>query len=304
MITNRASPCLPSAVRDSPILALVRDGTRATVCYGADELEEFEGSWRRRPGSCLAVDATGAVVDYASRPPNRTAPVPSFELYREPMQYRVCERGTVRCWNFPANGPLYEHRPDSGSVSEDGRYAFVIEQRPTPSDLRELEGDYQIWGELFDVGAGGRIAAVKLTNLLGEHRYGDYSIVAASEFYGRRVIVGEYRAGPGAMVGIVDPVASRGLYLHDYHGGRLAIDLHTLLVRDQHTISLVDLDTFQQTPAQSIPGKRFDDAESSSAEMIRVGRSVLIAFARPAGVAVFDTVKRTIVTTRGFPICN
>ena len=283
--------CLPSALRDGHIVGLVASQGGATVCYSVGSEESSR--------ACLALDGAGAVTGKAEWQDPKEAAAARYSITGANGTYTVCVGETTQCTSFKTSHKQHEYLTNAGAVSADGSLAFVLDSLPPPKpdDLEVM------FGELYEVKTGKQLARVKLTAIMGEHGFSDYSITRAVELHGRKVIVAEVPAGPAGSYGIVDPVAGKALFLHGYDGQRLSLDARTLLVLDGDALSVIDVESLAKREQLKIPGQGFSEPEQSSTMMAKVGASIVIAYAQPAGVVVFDPKTRKLAAPRPLPIC-
>ncbi|HEU0036560.1 MAG TPA: hypothetical protein VFQ53_38370 [Kofleriaceae bacterium] len=283
--------CIAHAARNGSIKRFSAHDGVATLCYGDPEGYEDE-----KPPSCIVVDRRGNVVrDARWTGWGLGGYQPPYELTFDAGTYTVCETaGAHHCRSFRTSHPKHEWLNTAGDVSDDGKLAFVLEERGN-----------EIVGELYDVDTGRQLAQSQVSNLLGPDGPGisDRSITRVSGFYGTNVIVGEWPAGPGGACELLDPFRGKAVYLHGYGGTTQTLDDHSLLVLDGHELSIIHVDTLAKSAPRIVPGAPFDNPEASSSDLVMLDDAVLIAYAQPAGIIIFDRTTRTLGAPHALPIC-
>jgi hypothetical protein len=305
--------CLPSKFRDAALDRgfTVQDG-RARLCFELGHELGHEAT----DHACLLFDRDGQIVGEPPwKEPKPYEPEEEEEkehkLTATAGAYTVCTRRTKSCTSFRVSHPLSQAMPMHSAVSDDGALAFVLHDGP-PSPHSQFQNE--IVGELYDTRGGRLLGSVKLTSILGMYGFSDPGMTHADRILGpRAVIVGAYPAGPGGTTALVDPGTGKGIPLHGFGGDHLVLDGRTMLVLDEQEpgalgrgsleLSLIDMTTLTTLKKAPLAGRTFEDPERSAMSMTKLGNGVLVAYARPASIAVFDLATRTLSTPRPLPLC-
>lgn len=278
--------CVPRTRAGDAIVQLRAASGLVKLCLAEPGFLETE-----QPPWCVMLDGRGRVA--------REAPWtgwpdthPAYDLTLAAGVHTVCARADRACRSFRSGHGAHGYLDDAGGVSDDGSRAFVLEERAGA-----------IIGELWDVDRGKRLAEVDLS-AHPEHGFHDASITQVQQLVGSsHAIIGEYPAGPGGRSVLVDPLTGKMRYLHEYQGSSLVLDERSLLVLDGHELSVVDVATLSISKLATIPGTPFEDPEPSSARMERIDDAVLIAYAQPPGVVIFDRATKRLGTPSPLLLC-
>jgi hypothetical protein len=298
--------CLPQSAARGGVAHIQLRGPHALACF----LGENESA---RPGKtypCLLVDVVSKSVlarEAWTQPRAANAEAPSsaaFELTLTASAVTVCARASNQCSTVKVlHKPMAAGRGDAedetliAAVNDDGSRLFVF-----APELKR--GQLAVYGDVYAVPTGKRLAHVELTALGNLPLFADRSNSWSARFLGRKLVLGDYVCcGPGGVAFLFDPDRKHIRSLHGYDGELLPLGENVYAVRDENTVTLLDVEQMRELAFFATASESAGSPEEPDALIAAAGSTLVVAYANPPGLLVIDITTRSAAPPLRLPIC-